>query len=173
MKKKETRKRFSFLLFFITSLLLLLFSAGVSIGYFYYVGKSRIKEIEDYTRDYSITLADAFTNVAELSYNRRNYSKLKILFQEKINKNIIDEAFFVLADGKIIAHTDKKTTKSLKGNIATDEFAYNLDLILYPLRIKSKQAQFFDYHIFNKEIPFSKDFKRIIKTYLYKKIDIV
>ena len=64
---------------------------------------------------------------------------VKYIHNAKSNKN--DEFYTVLSD----------IEKELKGNIATDEFAYNLDLILLPIWIKADNAQFLDYHIYNNE----------------------
>jgi hypothetical protein len=161
-------------IFFIVFLILLLLSAAISAAYFYFESKNRIDEIEKYTRSYSIPLAEAFANVAELSYKTKNFDKLKSLFREKISANIIDEGFFVLSDGKIVVHSDQGIEKELKGNIATDEFAYNLDMIMLPIWTRVDHAQFMDYHIYseNKKIPFTKDITRLLKKYIYSKADV-
>jgi hypothetical protein len=161
-------------IFLIVFLILLLLSAAISSAYFYFESINRITEIEGYTRNYSIPLAEAFANVAELSYKTKNLNKLQSLFREKINANIIDEAFFVLSDGKIIVHSDQGIEKELKGNIATDEFAYNLDMIMLPIWTKVNHAQFMDYHIYgeNKKIPFTKEIIKLLKKYIYSKADV-
>ena len=161
-------------IFLIVFIILLLLSAAVSFSYFYFEAKNRTAEIETYTRSYSIPLAEAFANVAELSYKDKSLGKLKKLFREKIKASIIDEAFFVLSDGKIVVHSDQDIEKELKGNIATDEFAYNLDLIMLPIWTKVDHAQFMDYHIYNpaKKIPFNKEAVRLFKKYIYSKIDV-
>jgi hypothetical protein len=161
-------------IFLIVFLILLLLSAAISTAYFYFESTNRINEIEKYTRNYSIPLAEAFADVAELSYKTKNLDKLKSLFREKINANIIDEAFFVLSDGKIIVHSDQGIEKELKGNIATDEFAYNLDMIMLPIWTKVDHAQFMDYHIYNenKKIPFTKEIIKLLKKYIYSKAGI-
>jgi hypothetical protein len=162
-------------IFFTILFFMLLLSAVIAGSYFYIEAKNRITEIEKYTRNYSIPLAEAFANVAELCQKNNDLEKLKKLFRDKINANIIDEAFFVLSDGKIIVHSDKDIEKELKGNIATDEFAYNIDLIMLPIWTKTEYAQFMDYNIFgeNTKIPFNKYVKKIIKKYIYQKIDVL
>ncbi len=161
-------------IFSIIFLILILLSAAISGAYFYSESINRIEEIEKYTRSYSIPLAEAFANVAELSYKTGNFDKLKNLFREKINASIIDEAFFVLSDGRIVVHSDQGVEKELKGNIATDEFAYNLDMIMLPIWTKVDHAQFMDYHIYNenKKIPFKKDLLKLLKKYIYSKADV-
>ncbi len=173
MKKDRTKKGFPVGICLIIFLILLLLSTAISAGYFYIEGKRKIEEIVEYTRICSLTLAEAVGNVAELSYMNNDFSKLRSLFNEKIEKKVIDEAFFVLADGKIIAHSDKRILKGLKGNIATDEFAYNVDQIFLPIKSKSKSAQFLDYNIINKKVPFNKEIRKLFKKYFYKKFDIV
>ena len=60
-------------------------------------------------------MAEAFARVAEFSYSTKKYSSLKTLFHEKIEENTIDEAFFVLSDGKIIVHSSTTAEKELMG----------------------------------------------------------
>ena len=174
MQENKTKNVVPIGIFLIVFLILLLLSAAVSSTYFYSEAKNRTAEIENYTRNYSIPLAEAFANVAELSYKSSNLDKLKRLFREKIQSSIIDEAFFVLSDGKIIVHSDQDIEKELKGNIATDEFAYNLDLIMLPIWTKVDHAQFMDYHIYNadRKIPFQKEVIKLLKKYIYPKVDI-
>jgi uncharacterized membrane protein affecting hemolysin expression len=90
------------------------------------------------TREYSTAVAEALADVAEMSYRLKDYSKLQDLFREKLNENLIDEAFFVLADGRLIAHSNSETAKNLGGYLAADEFTYNMDLILGPVLRKDK-----------------------------------
>lgn len=160
------------MIFFVILIMLWLLSGAVSLFYFYYLGKSRIGEIESYTRNYSLTLSEAFADVAELSFASKNYRKLKSLFQEKIRENTIDEGFFVLASGKIIVHSDKNAEKKLNGNIGNDEFAYNTELIFSTLRGRTKETMFVDYNIINRSVPFDRDTKKVLKKYLYGKIDV-
>lgn len=171
-KKKIKKKGFPIGIFMLLLILESIIASGAITAYYLYTGKKRIVDIEKYTRNYSITMAEAFTDVAELSYRAHKYSKLKSLFQEKIQENIIDEAFFVLKNGKLIVHSSKTVEKNLMGNIANDEFAYNLDLILYPVKTKSKKIHFSSYNIIGKKIPFNREQKRLLKQYVYKKINI-
>jgi hypothetical protein len=167
MKMKRFPIGIFLMLFIIESLV-----AGVAVAaYFLYAGKSRIEEMESYTRSYSISLADAFASVAELGYRTKKNSHLKTMFREKIEENIIAEAFFVLKNGRIIAHSDKERAKQLKGNIASDEFSYNLDLILRPVRQKSREVMFSDYDIINTPVSYGRNERMMLKRYLYPKID--
>jgi hypothetical protein len=172
MSKSNKKKIYPIGIFLIQLIILLLLSISISSFYFYFTIKKELGDIVKNTQNYSISLAEAFARVAELSYPSRKYYKLKSLFQDKIQENIIDEAFFVLSDGKIIVHSKKEIAKKLKGNIANDEFAYNIDLIMLPLRKHAREAQFVDYNIINTKIPFDKRQRYLIKKYLYNKIDI-
>ncbi|MFH0974161.1 MAG: hypothetical protein V1874_00090 [Spirochaetota bacterium] len=174
MEEKKKKSVIPIGIFFIIFLVMLILSAAVSAAYFYFETTSRVAEMEKYTRDYSIPLAEAFANVAELSYKNNDLAKLNRLFREKIQASVIAEGFFVLSDGKIIVHSSPEIEKELKGNIATDEFAYNIDLIMLPIWTKVEHAQFMDYHIYggNKKLPFPKEITRLIKSYVYPKIDV-
>jgi len=172
-KKKKTLKK----IIFPVGIFLLLFLAESIIGitgvatYFYFSGKKNIREIEAYTVNYSKTMAEAFARVAELSYNTKKYSSLYTLFHEKIEENTIDEAFFVLTDGKLIVHSNTTTEKELMGNIAVDEMAYNLDMILRPVQIKSSELLLNNYNIINKKVPFKRQERELLKKYIYSDID--
>jgi hypothetical protein len=155
------------ILFFIESLV----AAGACLSYFIYAGRNRISDIENYTRNYSIPMAEAFANVAELSHQKKSFTRLKRLFRKKINENAIDEAFFVLRDGTIVVHSDASIEKRLNGNIANDELAYNLDLILKPMIKGSRDIQFTEYNIVGTEPPFRRQVRMLMKRHLYNKID--
>lgn len=179
MEKKTVRKKrfpagIFILLFIIESIL----SCSIVSFYFYYTARKTISGTITYTRDYSLALAEAFAGMAELSYRKKQYEPLSALFREKIGQNIIDEAFFVLTDGTLICHSSKDIEKELKGNIANDEFAYNLEQILGTARKKEKSASFTDYNIMNKEIPkfpvpygTAREHRNLIKKYLYPDIN--
>ena len=170
-QKKITKKKIPlgiFLMLFIVQSLIA--SAGV-IYYYYKTGLTKIQDMEKYRKSFSITLADAFAEVAELSHRSGNYSKLKSLFREKIGENIIDEAFFVLKNGTLIVHSNKNIEKNLHGNIANDEFSYNIDMILWPLKKKTREVIFTPYNIIGKIVPFNRQEKDLIKQYVYKDIN--
>ena len=131
-----------------------------------------INEVEKYTTGYSLTLAEAFAETAAHSYRARNYSALISLFREKISENLIDEAFFVLNDGRLIAHSSGDREKELEGNIATDGMSYNVDLILLPAREKKERALISNYNIIEKTPPFTREQRKYISEYIYKDINI-
>jgi len=157
-----------FLLMFITESVI--GTIGI-VSYFYFSGKKNISEIESYTMNYSKTMSEAFARVAELSYSSKNYSSLKTLFHEKIEENTIDEAFFVLGDGKLIVHSSTTTEKELMWNIASDEMAYNLDMILLPIKTKNSDLILNNYNIINKTVPFKRRDRELIKKYLYSDLN--
>ncbi len=165
------RRGFPFGMFFLTLALFLGLSAMVTAGYFYYSAKERIESTVAATRSYAFPLAESLAKLAELSHRLGDYTPLKAMFHEKIGENIIDEAFFVLPDGKLVAHSNKEVEKELQGNIAWDQFAYNTDLILAPLAEKSKEIRFIDYNIIEKKIPFRPLERKYLKMYLYNNID--
>jgi len=170
--KKKKLKR----IIFPAGIFLLMFTAESILGtagvvsYFYVSGKKNISEIENYTLNYSKTMAEAFARVAEFSYSTKKYSSLKTLFHEKIEENTIDEAFFVLSDGRLVVHSSTTTEKELKWNIATDEMAYNLDMILLPIQTKNRELLLNNYNIINKSIPFKRQERDFLKKYVYKDI---
>jgi len=170
-KKKLKRLIFPvgiFLLMFITESII--GTTGI-VSYFYFSGKKNISEIQNYTINYSKTMAEAFARVAEFSYSTKKYSSLKTLFHEKIEENTIDEAFFVLGDGKIIVHSSTTAEKELKWNIATDEMAYNLDMILLPIQTKNSDLILNNYNIINKTIPFNRQERDLLKKYVYNDLN--
>ena len=169
--KTGTKSSFPAGIFFLL-FLIQIFASASGISYYFYnkTGKD-LAEIENYTLNYSKTLAEAFADVAEFSYKNRNYSSLKSLFREKIEENTIDEAFFILKDGTLIAHSNTTIEKKLKGNIANDEMAYNLDLILQPVNKNSRELFFSNYNIIDKKIPFNRSLRELIKKHLYSDIN--
>lgn len=152
-------------------LFLLSISALVTAGYFYFSVRERIAGIVASTKSYAAPLAESLAGLAALSHKLNDYSALKTLVHTKIEENIIDEAFFVLESGAIVAHSRKEVEKELEGNIARDEFAYNTDLILGPLREKSQDTRIIDYNITGKSIPFKKYERQLLKKYFYDGID--
>ncbi len=163
--------------FFPVGIFLMLFiiqSAAVIVSvsaYFVHTGKKRISDIENYTRNYCITMAEGFSSLAELSSKTKNYKNLRELFQEKLRENTVDEAFFVLPNGKIIVHSNKDAEKNLEGNIANDEFLYNLETIFMPLKKNSREVFFENYNYIGKDVPFERDDRMLIKKYIYGDVD--
>lgn len=171
MGKKIKKRGFPVLLFLLVLLLLLALSCAVTGGYFYFTTRHGVESVVTNTKSYAQPLAEALANLAELSYRLKDYSGLKTLFNKKIEENIVDEAFFVRQDGSLVAHSRSDVEKKLGGNIAADEFSYNTDLILYPLRSKSKDIHFIDYNIMGKEVPFRRIERFYLKKYLYDRVD--
>ncbi len=171
LKKKIKKTIFPIGIFLMLFIILSVIAAGASFAYFMYVGKNGISQIESYTRSYSIPLAEAFATMAEMSYREKKYSRLRTLFHEKIEQRAIDQAFVVLKNGKLIAHSDPVIEKKLKGNLASDEFDYNLDLILRPVHRSSREAFFTDYNIPSIKAPFERQYRMLLKTYFYQSID--
>ncbi|HQP47886.1 MAG TPA: hypothetical protein PKX12_04075 [Spirochaetota bacterium] len=170
MKKRVKKRGFPFGVFFLLLFLLLMLGGAVTVSYFYFGIKNDIAEVETTTKEYSTTLAEAFTDVAGLSYRYKNYTQLTTLFRDKIQDNTIAEAFFVLADGTIVVHSNRDVERELQGNIANDEFAYNIDMIMMPLRRRERTIRFNEYNILNKRVPFTRLEKNLIRQYFYKNI---
>ncbi len=157
-----------FILLFLTETII---GSGAALAYLYLDGKKGIERIEKYTVNYSMTMAEAFARVAELSYKTKNYSSLKTLFHEKIEENTIDEAFFILGDGKLIVHSNTTTEKNLMGNIANDEMSYNLEMILQPVTKRNTELFLSDYNIIDKQVPFSRTEREPLQKYCYSGIN--
>lgn len=169
LKKKKFPIGIFLMLFIIESAI-----AVVTVGlYFRHTGKKQIEKIEKYTRNYSMSMIDAFSDVAKLSYKAKSYSVLKTLFRQEIREDTIDEAFFVLNNGRLVVHSSRDVERELKGNIATDEFAYNIDLILRPARRKLNTVQFTSYNVMNKKVPFRRDLREVLEKYLYDEINML
>ncbi len=166
------KKKFPVGIFLMLLIIESLIAAGTTAFYFRHNVKKKIELIEDYTKNYSLTLIDAFADVAELSYKAKNFKVLKTLFRQEIRENTVDEAFFALNNGKLIVHSISEIEKELKGNIATDEFAYNTDLILRPARRKLHVVQFTSYNVMGKTAPFKRRLREIIKKYVYDEINL-
>lgn len=171
IKKTGKKSAFPTGIFLLLFIIQIIASAGGIAFYFYTSSKNNLADIEKYTLNYSKTLAEAFARVAELSYKNKNYSSLKSLFREKIEENTIDEAFFILKDGSLIVHSNTTTEKKLKGNIANDEMAYNLELILQPVDKNSIELFFSNYNIIEKKIPFNRSIRGLIQKHLYSNIN--
>ena len=154
-----------FLLIFVTGSLI---SAGALTAYFLNTGKGRIADIEKYTKNYSVSMAEIFGDMAELSFRTRRYGELKKLFSREISEDTIDQAFFVLNNGRIIVHSNEEVIKELRGNISNDEFTYNTDMILAPSVQKSRDTVFTPYNVLGTKLPFPRRERRLIKKYLYE-----
>jgi|GEM_PF-618197 len=170
--RKKLRKVFYPLgIFFLVFFIEVVISTGTVGYYFLDTGKARISDIVSYTKNYSMTMGDAFADVAQLSLEKKNYATVKKLFQQKIRENTIDEAFFVLNNGSIVVHSNRETIKELKGNLANDEFSYNLDMILMPAQKQSRDVVFSDYNIITTRNPFKRRKRELLGKYLYEDID--
>jgi hypothetical protein len=134
-------------------------------------GKSWSDEIQSYTRNYSIALAEALAQVSEMAYAKKDYDSVTGLFRQRIKSKSADEAFFVLLNGKIIAHTSDEKRDALSGNIARDEFRYNSDLILKNARLGSSDVMFSDYNIPGINNPFIGRIRVFVKDHFYAGVD--
>ncbi len=171
MGKEQNSQRFPFVMLVALFLFMLSISTLVTAGYFYFSMRERIAGIVVSTKSYAVPLAESLAGLAALSHKLNDYSALKDLVHTKIQENMIDEAFFVLENGEIVAHSRKEVEKELQGNIARDEFAYNTDLILGPLREKSSDTKIIDYNIIGKNVPFKRYERILLKKYFYEGID--
>lgn len=145
--------------------------AGALLAYFYYEARSGTVAIESSVRFCAVHLAEALAGLAEVSSRTKRYDRLRAAFVEQKAHGTIGEAFFVLHDGRIIAHSQPECERRLKGNIASDEFTYNLDLILKPVRDEAKETLFSDYNIPSKRVPYHGALLDLAKRYLYRSID--
>ena len=156
-----------FLLLFLVEAVLATASLAI---YFVNSGKRLTSDITEYTRRYSSTMAEAVSDAAALSYGLRQYASLEDLLRNRIQQDLIDEAFFILNDGTIIIHSQKELSENLKGNVGNDEFAYNLDILLNRSLQNNQEVLFCDYNYLDKTIPFSSKDIKLIKNYIYSGI---
>ncbi len=166
---KQVQFPFAFviILFFIIAILA---SSGVLL-YKYRQLVSRIDEFTIQAKNVSRTLITTYADAAGLAYATRSTNRLLSLIQESKNINGIKEVYFVLDNGTIVAHSDKEKAKELKGNIANDEFYYNIDMILYPYTKQSRQLFIFDYFVPDLPLPFNTVIRKYIKQFLYKDVN--
>ncbi len=80
-------------------------------------------------------------------------------------------AFIVRTDGTIVTHSDPQEAVRLNGNIATDEFSYNLEEIYYPITRESAGAVRRDYHILQQKIPFDDAILETLRSRVDSRID--
>lgn len=162
---------FPFGMFFI---LLIISVAGTSFlsGYYYYnYVKNEINQITIESKKTAITLAEASSDIAELSKGNDLKNRLNHFFRNKIDNKKFHSAFHVLEDGTILAHSSEEEVKEMNGNIASDEFKYNLDQIFYPLKYETGETYFSDYNIIEENIPFTSKELEYIKKYIYNSAD--
>jgi len=160
-------------MFILMLVLLILASSFVSAGYFYHNARVRSAEIAREARATYALMADTLASLAEISYLSRDMTRIKRAFTEKPVGGDTLESFFVLSNGVIIAHSCAEKAKSLQGNIARDEFAYNLDQIFLPLSKNSREVYFQDYNIVDRKIPYPRHIWVPLKKYVYEGIDRV
>ncbi len=136
------------------------------------ITKNKIHEIVNGMKNSASSLVDASVSIAELTdIKEKNYLKLSQYFEQHMEKAGFSKAFFVLNDGKIMAHSSSSEAASLNYNIATDEFYYNLDQIFLPLKSVDDKVYITDYFILDYKIPFSKEEIVQIKNAYYSEVD--
>jgi len=167
------KKKFPWGMLVLMLVLLILASCFVSAGYFYCNARVRSAEIAREARATYTIMADTLASLAEISYLSRDMARIRRAFMEKPAAGDVLESFFVLSNGVVIAHSSAEKAKSLQGNIARDEFAYNLDQIFLPLRNNSREVYFQDYNIVDRKIPYPRDIWVPLKKYVYGGIDRV
>jgi hypothetical protein len=145
--------------------------AAASGWYFYVSSKKEIAEAERFTQNSLIPILDACVQLAELDGGKDSSARLSELFRDYKSGNVVYKAFFAAENGKILAHCDQNEVSELKGNIASDEFSYNLDQIFSPIRKNMKEPYFDDYNLIGKTIPFSRDRVALLRKHVYPGID--
>jgi len=170
--KKFRRAIFPIGIFLLLLIILSAITTGGATAYFLHTGKKQIAIIEKYTKSYATVMAEGFADLASYSIWTKRYIELRKLFHNEIKAATIDEAFVVLNNGTLIVHSNKNIEKKLKGNIATDEFAYNIEWILRPSIKKTREIQLTAYNVMGKIIPFYREERNLIKKYLYKDINL-
>jgi len=170
MSQNDTRRSFPWGFLFAMLLLLVSLSIAAAAGYFYYTCTGAIRATVESTRKHSTELIEALAGVAELSYARNSYGRLRLLFREKSGGTNGLVAFFVLADGTIKAHSSAEGERAVGGNIAADEFTYNRDQIFLPLSAAGNGVHFLEYNIVTRSVPYDRRRRELIKRFLYPAI---
>ncbi len=142
-----------------------------AIYYKYIHVKSDIAAFTSQVKNIAKTLISTYAQASERAYATRSNDQLLSLIEESKNIKGIKEVFLVLDDGKILAHSDTKKANELKGNIANDEFYYNIDMILYPHAQQSRELFIFDYFVPDLRLPFTTIVRKYIQQFLYKDIN--
>lgn len=169
--QKDKQVQFPYVFVIIMFLLLAIMASPAAMFYKY---RQLASDIDDFTvqvKNISKTLITTYAESAELAYATRSHAQLLSLIQESKNIKGIKEVFFVLDNGTIIAHSDKEKEHQLKGNIANDEFYYNIDMILYPHAKQSRELFIFDYFVPDLPLPFNTIVRKYIQQFLYKDIN--
>lgn len=169
--QKDKPVQFPYIFVIILFLLLAVMASSAAILYKYRQLASDIDEFTIQVKNISKTLIATYADAAELAYATRSIGQLLSLIQESKNIKGIKEVFFVLDNGTIIAHSDKEKANELKGNIANDEFYYNIDMILYPHAKQSIELFIFDYFVPDLPLPFNTMARKFIQQFLYKDIN--
>ncbi|MDA3899771.1 MAG: hypothetical protein PF637_04550 [Spirochaetes bacterium] len=114
-----------------------------------------------------------FINSVYSAVNRRSFAEIQKKAESLLGKapSQAKYSFIVLKNGTLIGHSSKTESERLSGNIAADEFAYNLDLILHPLKINLNSTFQSDYYIVDYKPPFSDNELRKLKHYTTHDID--
>lgn len=166
-------KHIHFPYFFVITLFLLIVIVASSASIFYKY-RQLISDINEFTtqvKNVSKTLITTYADTAEHAYATRSTGQLLSLIQESKNFKGIHEVFFVLDNGSIVAHSDTAKAAQLKGNIANDEFYYNIDMIMYPHVKQSRELFVFDYFVPDVSLPFNKIIRKYIQQFIYKDIN--
>ncbi|HOE19558.1 MAG: hypothetical protein KBG92_00940 [Spirochaetes bacterium] len=163
--------KFPYLFVAILFISLFILSSSIAIFFKYKELTADITNFVVETHNISKTLITMYSDAAGLAYTTKSTYKLVSLFHQQQSLRGIKEIFFVLDNGTIVAHSDEAKKSELNGNIANDEFTYNIDMILYPHSVKSGQLFINDYFMPDITIPFSKEMRTFIKRFIYKDID--
>ena len=166
--KKVKRRKFPFMILIIAFLIEVAAVSACLAVYFIRSGKIMAADAERNTKNYSAALAEALSEGIGKVYKGNKTPSLQNLFYNRINKDIIDEAFFVLNNGKILLHSRKAYPENLGGNISNGEFAYNIEMILYPSMKNTKEILFSNYNLIDTENPpnFDPRVKKLLKQYI-------
>ncbi len=169
--KNTKHIHFPFIFVILLFLLIVIIASSGAVFYKYRQLISDINEFSTQVKNVSKTLITTYADAAELSYATKSTQQLLSLIKESRNIKGIHEVFFVLDNGSIVAHSDMGKVSQLKGNIANDEFYYNIDIILYPHAKQSQELFVFDYFVPDVPLPFNKIIRKYIQQYIYKDIN--
>ncbi len=151
------------LLFFIEAAV----AVGASLAYFVYRGSAGIREIESLVRSRAIPLAKELSEEAAASLKKKDYSGLRSLLAEKQGQGLLDEGFFLLADGRRAVHVAARDG----GEPGGGRWSHSAELILAPARKKSGETMMIDYTAPAAGLPYDADIRLLLRRLLYPGID--
>ncbi|MBN2434806.1 MAG: hypothetical protein JXK07_06020 [Spirochaetes bacterium] len=158
----------------ITTLLFIFLTGGLSVYKIYelnFLNSLRLA-IESKERKTATDNEKIINNILN-SINNKSSNDIKKIADTLLvpSKNQDKNIIIALKDGTLLGHSKLGEMERLSGNIATDEFVYNIDLIFQPVSINLDSTFQSDYYIIDYKPPFNKKETERLKHYIISDID--